>query len=266
MLLMLWQAQAGRLCYGYGAERSGHRAVGRRPVSREIMTRRNLPHWYRPGMPHFVTFRLAGTIPREVLKQWADHRQLLLRQPAQEGQSVSQHRYRIHKQLFALYDEYLDRPSQIDYLRQSRVAALIRASIYHLHGEKFGLLAYCVMPTHVHLLMVPFGAAENAKIAEDFEIGESADKLGPLSSSMHSLKSYTAHEANKLLQRSGSFWQHESYDHWVRDDEELERVVDYINGNPVRAGLAARPHEFFWCSAHDRYLHDGDESGWLGIT
>ena len=80
---------------------------------------------------------------------------------------------------------------------------------------------------------------------------------------MHSLKSYTAHETNKFLARAGSFWQHESYDHWVRDDDELERIVAYINANPVKAGLAQRACDFFWCSAHDRFLHDGDQSGWL---
>lgn len=82
---------------------------------------------------------------------------------------------------------------------------------------------------------------------------------------MHSLKSFTAHEANRVLKRTGPFWQHESYDHWVRDDEELERIVAYINANAVKAGLADRPWEFLWCSAHDRYLYDGDESGWLGF-
>jgi putative transposase len=80
---------------------------------------------------------------------------------------------------------------------------------------------------------------------------------------MHSLKSYTAHQANKLLARTGPFWQHESYDHWVRDEDELERIVAYINANSIKAGLADRAHEFCWCSAHDRYLHDGNESGWL---
>ena len=97
------------------------------------------------------------------------------------------------------------------------------------------------------------------------EPGEIADKDSPLSAIMHSLKSYTAHEANKLLGRTGPFWQHESYDHWVRDEGELDRIVAYINANPIKAGLAARAHEFLWCSAHDRYVHDGNESGWLDL-
>jgi len=54
---------------------------------------------------------------------------------------------------------------------------------------------------------------------------------------VHSVNSFTAHGCNRLLGRQGTFWQHESYDHWVRDDGELERIVDYIAWNPVKAGL-----------------------------
>ncbi len=57
-----------------------------------------------------------------------------------------------------------------------------------------------------------------------------------------------------MLGRSGRFWQDESYDHWVRDDEELERIVDYIAANPVKADLVAEPHQRFFCSAQDGWL------------
>jgi putative DNA methylase len=66
-----------------------------------------------------------------------------------------------------------------------------------------------------------------------------------------------------LLHRSGPFWQAESYDHWVRDEDELERIVAYIANNPVKAGLVTKPHQWFFCSAHDRFLLDGSEVGWL---
>lgn len=135
-------------------------------------------------------------------------------------------------------------------------------SLYYHHGSKYDLLAYSIMPNHVHVLLMPEGASSN-DASEEVACGEAADSGSPLSSIMHSLKSYTAHEANRLLQRHGSFWQHESYDHWVRDDDELERIVNYINGNAVNAGLASRPQDWFWCSAHDRFLVDGDVSGWL---
>jgi putative DNA methylase len=80
---------------------------------------------------------------------------------------------------------------------------------------------------------------------------------------MHSLKSYTAHEANRMLNRSGAFWQTESYDHWVRDDDELERIALYILENPVKAGLVDRPEAWKWSSCHDRFRVDGSMTGWL---
>jgi REP element-mobilizing transposase RayT len=92
---------------------------------------------------------------------------------------------------------------------------------YHLH-------AFVVMPNHVHLLVTPHVPA--------------ARWLGPL-------KGFTAHEANRLLGRDGPFWQGESYDHLVRDEEEFRRIQRYIEWNPVKACLAARPEEFPWSSA-----------------
>ena len=61
----------------------------------------------------------------------------------------------------------------------------------------------------------------------------------------------------------GPFWQPESYDHWVRDADELERIVTYIAANPVKAGLVKQAQDWFFCSAHDRYLADGELCGWL---
>ena len=70
---------------------------------------------------------------------------------------------------------------------------------------------------------------------------------------LQSPKGSTAREANRVLGRTGErFWQAESYDHWVRDDHELERIVAYIENNPVKAGLVARPEEYRWSSAAER--------------
>jgi hypothetical protein len=68
---------------------------------------------------------------------------------------------------------------------------------------------------------------------------------------LKSLKGVTAREANKILGRTGEpFWQHESYDHWVRNAEEFERIRLYIENNPVKAGLAAQPSAYRWSSAN----------------
>ena len=146
---------------------------------------------------------------------------------------------------------------------------MIRENLYHHHGHKYHLLAYSIMPNHVHVLLRAIGSEtmENQvwlpADANSVMPDEAPDSTGPLTVIMHSVKSYTANKANELLQRPGQFWQHESYDHWVRDEEELERIVTYIAWNPVKANLVKKPHEWVFSSAHDRFLHDGEEEGYL---
>ena len=240
----------------------------------ESFAKRHLPHWYVPGAAHFVTCRLTGTLPAEALDELRRTKEAWLRESPRAAESRTAQRYRIHKQLFDKYDDFLDQPSKIRWLGEPRVAAKVRGSLYYLHERKAHLMAYCIMPNHLHVLwqpLEPAGTSGDGGIVRSagqagrlsYEVGESADGSGALSSLMHSLKSYTAHEANRLLRRSSQFWQHESYDHWVRDDDELERIVEYIRHNPVKAGLVSKAQDWYWCSAHDRFLHDAAESGWL---
>jgi REP element-mobilizing transposase RayT len=93
----------------------------------------------------------------------------------------------------------------------------------------YELQAWVVMPNHVHLLILPHV---------------------PMPQVTHWIKGSTAREANQLLGRTGKpFWQHESYDHWVRNEREFQRIVAYIEENPVSAGLAATPDGWPWSSA-----------------
>ena len=64
-----------------------------------------------------------------------------------------------------------------------------------------------------------------------------------------SVRSYAAREANRILQRTGAFWQHESYDHWSRDLRQSEKIIAYIEENPVSAGLVQRAEDYRWSSA-----------------
>jgi hypothetical protein len=114
----------------------------------------------------------------------------------------------------------------------------------------------------MHVVFQPIDLEQT--VSPLFVSDERSDELSPLAKIMHSLKSYTANEGNRILGRRGKgFWQPESYDHWIRDDDELERIVEYIAMNPVKAGLAVRPSDWFFCSAHDRLLDDGEETAWL---
>jgi putative transposase len=228
----------------------------------EILTRRRLPHWYRSGAAYFVTYRLAGTLSGEALKRLDTVRQQFENAKPLAGETRTQQRLRMHKQWFAAYDGLLDQQTENAFLSDPRVAAMARENLYHHNGIKFHLLAFCVMPNHVHLVLQPVEIAEPQDEPRT-EIGDRDDGISPLSKIMHSLKSYIAHEANRLLSRQGAFWQRESYDHWIRDDDELERIVLYIQQNPVKAGLVSRPQDWYWCSCHDRYLRDGEPTAWL---
>jgi putative DNA methylase len=215
---------------------------------------------------HFLTYRLAGTIPVTILHRFREERQARLRQNGAGESVLSKQLVVAHEQFFAKYDQYLDETCRIDWLKTAAVAAMIRGNLYYHNGSKYHLLAYCIMPNHVHVLLQPGGLSTEPLPAVEIDANqpdEKPDAESPLASIMHSLKSYTAHEANKLLKRAGQFWQHESYDHWVRDGDELERIVHYIAWNPVNAGLVKHPHDWFFCSAHDRFLLDGSFEGFL---
>jgi putative DNA methylase len=237
---------------------------------KEVITRRNLPHWYMPGAAHFVTYRLAGTIPNSLLRQWREERRLALVSKPGTPTIFFAERLSRHKQFFARYDRYLDEHRDVCWLSQPGIASFIKENLYHHHGTRYELFAYYTMPNHVHVLLQPLEQVGAVKRILDRDAEETilsdelADAHGPLSRIMHSLKSYTANVINKQLERRGPLWQHESYDHWVRDTEELQRIVDYILLNPVRAGLCSTPYEWPYCSARDRFERDGSECGIVG--
>jgi putative DNA methylase len=115
------------------------------------------------------------------------------------------------------------------FLRMPEVANMVTDAIHYRDLRTDQLHAFVVMPNHVHLLMTPLVAVSKV---------------------MQSLKRFTAREGNRILGLTGQpFWQDESYDRLVRNETEFERIVHYIERNPVTAGLAATPEDFPWSSA-----------------
>ena len=100
-----------------------------------------------------------------------------------------------------------------------------------MDGVNYTLIAYTIMPNHVHLLI-----KTNTNINDENIGGKTMDY--PLANTLRLLKGSTARKCNLLLKRDGPFWHHESYDHVVRDEKELFRIIEYILNNPVKVGLA----------------------------
>ena len=222
--------------------------------------RRYLPHWQPPGVPFFLTYRLAGTLSREVMNDLRQEQQRPQSLPMERGYSEEEWNIRIDKKLFALWDEYLDKDADIQWLRDPRIATIVRDNLYYHAGKKYCLWAYVIMPNHVHVMLQPdeawekqFETAGNGiTCCQPAKNRRSRYEKGPLSSILHSLRSYTANQANKVLNRTGAFWRSEVYDHWVRDNHEFQRIIHYIENNPVKAGLVVQPEDWRFSSAYDR--------------
>lgn len=98
------------------------------------------------------------------------------------------------------------------------------------------------MPNHSHVVFKPLTHPDSSSTAVD----QTEQIYYSLASIMQSLKGFTAHACNRLLQREGEFWAHESYDHYIRDQEEWDRVVAYVINNPVKAGYVSERRKWKW--------------------
>ena len=152
---------------------------------------------------------------------------------------VDQKFLKSRKLYFGKFDALLDGTTEGNrWLAIPKVADLVTESIRYRDGKEYDLFAYCVMPNHVHLLIRLLDLSE--------KVSRRGSSRYLLANVLENLKWYTALKANKILSRSGAFWQHESYDHVVRDDVELERIVRYILNNPVKAGLVRDWDSWKW--------------------
>ena len=175
----------------------------------QISARRRLPHIHDLGCPLFITFRLQDSLPQG-------------RHFTSQNASSSE--------VFVYLDRLLDRCTHGPlYLRMPEIADLVVSVIERGGGVDYTLHAWVIMPNHVHMLATPL--IEPAVF-------------------MQRIKGATAREANLVLGRTGSsFWQHESYDHVVRNPREFRKIENYILRNPVKAGFVASAELYRWSSA-----------------
>ncbi len=203
-----------------------------------------LPHWSLERGTYAVTFRLADSLPAEVLSRYHDKHHRLLQAletlaRSSKSRSVLDEMLALRKELEDLQtseiEPVLDRGHGTCLFKDESLAELMANAMKHFDGSRYELHAWCVMPNHVHAVFKT-------------SPGEKLEKI------LHSWKSFTAHEINKRLGTDGTIWQKESYDHLVRDDEDLGNQVAYVLGNPVKGrlenwkwvgedGLAARRRE-----------------------
>ena len=207
--------------------------------------RRHLPHFYPPDAIYFVTSRLADSLPQSVIDRAKEERESL--RSHERGATRGYSGLPPYIDAIEWWEKIIERGSKDAHLlTDTRIASLVAEAIHFRDRLDYDLIAYTIMPNHVHLV---FGIGK-------YDVLEHPADGVPLSGKqvsaiMMSLKRHTALEANKLLERSGPFWQDESYDHVVRDSEELSRIVEYVLDNPVQACLAQSRRAWPW--SYSRY-------------
>jgi REP element-mobilizing transposase RayT len=184
-----------------------------------IRSRGYLPHLEGEEPVYFVTFRLADSLPADLLIRLRQEREGLRRgMEADTTRAGDKARLEQRRALLRKAELSLDKGHGECHMRDPRVAKVVADSLQHFEGKRYRVLAWCVMPNHVHVVFAPLAGNR-------------------LHTIVHSWKSFSAREANQLLGRSGAFWQREYFDHLVRGEASLERIVRYVRENPRKTGL-----------------------------
>jgi type I restriction enzyme R subunit len=123
-------------------------------------------------------------------------------------------------------EAWLDQGRGACLLRQPRIREIVCGALHHFNGARYALASYVVMPNHVHVVFQPMGNC----LIEDI---------------VHSWKSYTSKEIQKLTQQSGALWQRGYWDRLMRSQVHLDRCIRYIEENPSDAGLKSTDYTLY---------------------
>ena len=202
---------------------SGEMTPGAAARHEVAKTRRDLPHWSRQGAIYWVTFRMADSLPQELLRRWVRSRDSWLAHHPKPWDSGT---WAEHEQQFGEpLERWLDAGMGSRALARMDVREAVKSCLLRFNGERFRLHSAVIMPNHVHSLIEPFEGHN-------------------LSQLLKGLKGTSARLANRLLGQTGEpFWLDESFDHIVRSDAQYRHYLRYIARNPAKAKL--RPDEYW---------------------
>ena len=175
-----------------------------------------LPHWDQQGRTYLLTFRLADSVPADLLRQ---HRLDEAAWGALNPEPWTAEVELAHAKRFTgAIERWLDQGHGACLLRRPECAAIIANALQHFEGQRTRLHAWVIMPNHVHVL---------TEILEGYSLPDL----------MESWKGYMARAINAHLGRSGTLWQKGYHDRLIRNWDHFRNVVRYIRDNPKKAAL-----------------------------
>jgi REP element-mobilizing transposase RayT len=187
-----------------------------------LRSRGYLPHWERTQATYFVTIRLDDALPQHVLQAYETERAALLAKARTAGTLTAAEQERLDRLVSRRIQGYLDAGAGACHLTKPEVAQIVAQALRFFNSSRYHLFAWCIMPNHVHVVMQPVAPAT-------------------LSTILHSWKSFTTRQVQKQVGISGVLWQREYYDHRIRSEEALWRIVNYVAENPLKANLQNWP-------------------------
>ncbi|HYL11884.1 MAG TPA: transposase [Terriglobales bacterium] len=183
-----------------------------------IRDRGRLPHWEQESATYFITLRLTDSLPKTLLEKIESERKSIVNNAKTLGRKLSpDEQKRLRNLSTARVENCLDAGAGTCHLRNPAIADAVRRTLLYFDDKRYRRFGWCVMPNHVHVVLRLFPRQQLAWV-------------------IHSWKSFSAKEANRILGQHGAFWQREYYDHLVRNEIELERALRYLAENPVKAG------------------------------
>ncbi|MGJ8644786.1 MAG: transposase [Luteolibacter sp.] len=186
------------------------------PFGATAVTRNNLPHWQQSGATYFVTYRLADSIPKELLDRWKYERETWLADNPEPWSEETEAEY--HKIFSGEIDRMMDAGHGQCILRKKPFQAILEESFHYFHMSRYFIHSWVVMPNHVHVL---FTLSSEVK----------------LESVISTWKRHTARQINSALSSEGSLWQRDYFDRVIRDWKHFSNVARYIRKNPAKAKL-----------------------------
>lgn len=178
--------------------------------AQHLVWSKQLPHWHQDGKYIFVTFRLADSLPQTKLNEFRVEKNKWISLHPFPWSKEDESDY--HRKFSTVIDKWLDCDYGSCILRDEKCRAIVENALHFYDTKRYELIAYVVMPNHVHLLV---------RMLEQYEIMKS----------IYSIKNFTAKEINKTLGTQGKIWQSESFDRIIRNEDHLKRVIHYIVKN-----------------------------------
>jgi REP element-mobilizing transposase RayT len=224
---------------------------------------RHRPHIHPPDATFFITFRLFGSIPKAVIREYLAKKDWLNKElqrienktknePDKIVETQQQILLDFKRTWFKKFEDILDLAKDGPmWLSIDEVRQIVAKKLQEDDEKKYRLDAFCIMSNHVHVVLKPHISEANLLEIKVENKPKFVSTESTLPQIMQSIKVITARKANLHLNKTGSFWETESYDHYIREEDEFNRIIKYTINNAVKANLVKH-----WKDWKGTYLAD----------